>query len=268
MPPIAFPSGRPISSPSYLPSSSRSLYPSVVPSAIPSLMPFADPTQFPSAVPVFEVSQQPSRNPSIFRTGAPSVSRTTIPSHESVITIKSTASPTSSLSQRTPFPNTSTQTITTFIKICSWGGYCRTSSDCVDGSVCVIQNPYYSYCLPQVSSTCIANYQQCGPVGLPCCGLSVCTYQNDFYSQCVPVPCVYPTGFSKPSSSVVPSPPSSAAPSILLTPVMTQNSSRGLICQYSGYCHSTANCYVGNKCIQAATSQSKFYTQCVADPTT
>eukprot|EP01036_Dinobryon_divergens_P029086 gene29086-38145_t len=238
MPPIAFLSDLPTTTPSDIPSSSPIPYPST----IPSFMLSVDPTQFPSAVSVLEASQQPRGSPSISLTFAPSIARTS--------TIKSTASPTISLSQHS---NISAQTRTS-AKIFLWGGYCRTSSDCVDGSA--IQNPFYSYCLPQVSNTCIANYQQCSSAGLPCCGLSVCTYQNDFYSQCIPVPCIYPTGFSKPSSSVVPSPSSSAAPAILRIPTATKNSSRGLICQYSGYCHSTADCFIGNKCIQTATSQS------------
>ena len=112
-------------------------------------------TPLPSAASVLEASQQPRGSPSISLTFAPSVARTSA--------IKSTASPTISLSQHS---NISAQTRTS-AKICLlWGGYCRTSSDCVDGSVCTIQNPFYSYCLPQVSDTCIANYQQCSSAGL------------------------------------------------------------------------------------------------------
>ena len=36
------------------------------------------------------------------------------------------------------------------------------------------------------------------------------------------------------------------------------------LCQYSGYCKSSANCNAGNKC----NIQNAYYSQCLADPTT
>ena len=38
-----------------------------------------------------------------------------------------------------------------------------------------------------------------------------------------------------------------------------------LICQFSGYCKTSADCYPGNKCTQTSLP---YYSQCVADPTT
>lgn len=36
-------------------------------------------------------------------------------------------------------------------KICQFGGYCRTDSDCVPGNLCNVQSEYYSQCLPDNS---------------------------------------------------------------------------------------------------------------------
>ena len=37
------------------------------------------------------------------------------------------------------------------------------------------------------------------------------------------------------------------------------------ICQFSGYCSTSADCYPGNSC---AATGLPYYSQCIADPTT
>lgn len=34
------------------------------------------------------------------------------------------------------------------VKICQYGGYCRTAADCTLGNLCNVQSAYYSQCLP------------------------------------------------------------------------------------------------------------------------
>ena len=121
--------------------------------------------------------------------------------------------------------------------ICQWGGYCLSNSDCVAGNTCKIQNQYYSQCVPQTQTNCIAAYSQCGGVGYgglnTCCEGSACIVQNAYYSQCVPqvVSCSNPTGFPTSTVSVSGSPtgnPSfrpSALPSFTWTSAPSTNPS-------------------------------------------
>ena len=100
-------------------------------------------------------------------------------------------------------------------KICNYGGYCLSNYDCFDGSTCVLQNQFYSQCVPPTGNTCVADYQQCGGLSKApyCCASSTCVVKNAYYSQCIPNVCTYPSGFA--TQSVVPSGvPSSAKPVI------------------------------------------------------
>lgn len=59
-------------------------------------------------------------------------------------------------------------------KICQYGGFCRSDSDCVLGNKCMIQSEYYSQCIPDtssysdVSTGCVAQYGRCSST-TKCC---------------------------------------------------------------------------------------------------
>ena len=174
-------------------------------------------------------------------------------------------------------------------KICNYGGYCLSNDDCFEGSSCAKQNQFYSQCVPQAANTCVGDYQQCGGINKApyCCASSTCVFQNAYYSQCIPNACTYPSGFAtrsvNPSFKPVTTNPSfrpSSVPSTYKSPSPTGNpvpvpssspvsskptkspvSYSGLICQYSGYCRTSADCVPGNKC----NVQSAYYSQCIPD---
>ena len=98
------------------------------------------------------------------------------------------------------------------------GGYCRTNSDCVLGNKCIIQNPYYSQCLPDPtqyrSGNCLQNWgTKCSATSDCCDPGSTCNGNNNpNYPQCVQIQspsCVFPQGYS---SSAPPSPPATLVP--------------------------------------------------------
>lgn len=71
-----------------------------------------------------------------------------------------------------------------------------------------------------------------------------------------------PERYSSPTSA--PTKPS-AQPTAAPFPVPTANPSQYKICQYSGYCTTSADCVPGNKC---TTTNLPYYSQCVPDSTT
>ena len=86
-------------------------------------------------------------------------------------------------------------------KICQYGGFCRSDSDCVLGNKCMIQSEYYSQCIPDtssysdVSTGCVAQYGRCSSTTKCCDPGAICTG----YNQCVQPQtpdCVYPGGYS------------------------------------------------------------------------
>ena len=105
--------------------------------------------------------------------------------------------------------------------ICLYGGYCRSTADCVPGSQCSIQSQYYSQCIPDPSqymdagTGCIADYSTgCSSAASKCCNPgSICNI-NSFYQQCVPLQrpqCSMPSGFNL-------GPPPTMRPSTTLGP--------------------------------------------------
>ena len=139
--------------------------------------------------------------------------------------------------------------------ICQYSGYCRSDSDCIPGNKCNIQNSYYSQCIPDTSkyltANCLANYgQQCSNT-TTCCDPGATCNHNKFRQCAQPVypTCSTPTSFSGSGSTTV-------APTI--SPVSSSNQK---ICQYCGYCKSTADCALGNKC----TFLNPYYSQCLPD---
>ena len=81
--------------------------------------------------------------PTVASTAAPSAQ--TAPPKSSapsvVTTVLSTAIPTGSVAA-TPSASPSA------LKICQYGGFCKTTADCVPGNRCNVQSQYYSQCIP------------------------------------------------------------------------------------------------------------------------
>ena len=61
---------------------------------------------------------------------------------------------------------------------CQWGGYCRSTADCVAGNVCNVQNKYYSQCIPDKSSysksKCVSNWSKCSASSKCCDPGAIC----------------------------------------------------------------------------------------------
>ena len=148
--------------------------------------------------------------------------------------------------------------------------------------MCKIVSLYYSQCVPDSSTYrssatgCISNY------GSPCTSPSNCcdpgaVCNNGQCAQPAAPSCLNPTGYGAApgsNSNSVPTSPSitsvlSSAPSpsptvkMSLSPSSAPASTSILpICQYGGYCRSTGDCALGNKCVV----QSAYYSQCLPDP--
>ena len=59
-----------------------------------------------------------------------------------------TATPTAKPTTRLPTAKPTVRpTTASVVKICQFGGYCVTASDCVAGNKCQVQSPYYSQCI-------------------------------------------------------------------------------------------------------------------------
>ena len=90
--------------------------------------------------------------------------------------------------------------------ICLYGGYCRSTADCVPGSQCNIQNQFYSQCVQDLSqylapsTGCVADYSSgCNIAGAICCNPGYVCVGNSAYAQCAPLQpplCSLPSGFS------------------------------------------------------------------------
>mmetsp|Transcript_25747 Transcript_25747/g.36911 ORF Transcript_25747/g.36911 Transcript_25747/m.36911 type:complete len:196 (-) Transcript_25747:335-922(-) len=86
-------------------------------------------------------------------------------------------------------------------KICQYGGFCRTDSDCVLGNKCIVQSIYYSQCIPDtssyadVSTGCVAQYGPCSSTTTCCDPGAICASYNQCVQPQTPI-CVYPGGYS------------------------------------------------------------------------
>ena len=269
----------------------QSVVPSGVPSSVkPVMSPSTNPSfrqsSVPSENPIAAPSVNPSNVPSISPSQSPSSTPTTVPSADPVVKPSTTPVMTpSNIPTTTPTIKLSKAPYSAQL-ICQYSGYCRTSADCVHGNKCNVQSAYYSQCIPDSASyltaNCIANHANRCSDSTQCCDPGAyCNNAN--FRQCQQPPqnsawCASPTGFVSPSSNPVQKP--STEPSTVKSPSPTANpvpvpsdspvSSRptkspvsyaGLICQYSGYCRTSADCVPGNKC----NVQSAYYSQCIPD---
>ena len=106
-------------------------------------------------------------------------------------------------------------------RICLYGGYCTSTSDCVPGSKCNVQSQFYSQCVPDLSqylaasTGCVADYSSgCNIAGSICCNPGYVCVGNSANAQCSPAQppiCTLPSGYivgplltQSPSSSVSP----------------------------------------------------------------
>ena len=181
------------------------------------------------------------------------------------------------------------------LPICQYGGYCRQDSDCYPGNYCRLdQMPYYSQCLPNANSykgsdclpnfygnnqpcsldsdccdpgaycNCNSNFRQCQQ---PDGGTNKCSNPNGFGSAIqYPSPEPVPKPVLRPTTQPIIKPVAKPASKPVAKPVPMSPSSNGrkLICQYAGYCRTSADCVAGNKC----NVQSKYYSQCIPDSST
>jgi hypothetical protein len=189
------------------------------------------------------------------------------------------------------------------MKICQYGGYCKTDSDCVKGNYCKKSSSYYSQCLPNPASyskssckanygaQCSSDYDCCDPGAYcnsksyrqcqqPAVGSGFCSNPSSYSVNnpvaspvATPIKTKYPTLKPiAPSSAPVTIAPSSAPVTIAPTiaPVTAVPSTRTptsqlKICQYSGYCNKNSDCHSGNTCLL---NQMPYYSQCVPDSST
>lgn len=167
------------------------------------------------------------------------------------------------------------------LPLCQFAGLCSKSNDCTPGNKCVFTD-HYSQCVADpttysTSATCVNNFAGTCTSTADCCDPGAYCDISNSYPQCKqPVsstgrcvdsfsPTASPTWTAptpKPTSSVR---TSSASPSIRSTPATASPSAHSKICQWSGYCHTAADCVAGNKC---STNNLPYYSQCVPDATT
>ena len=274
-----YPQCEPLQPPNCIMPSGYSLGPS--PSVSPST--FSQPSVRPSLKPTKPSNSQPSVGPP---------SKPTKPSNNPYTITPTTMAPT--------FPPALVPTTENNNLICVYGGFCRSTSDCVAGNMCDVQSQYYSQCIPDPSQYRDPSTGCVGDYGTTCTGSSVCCNPGSVcnvgsgYPQCEllqPPNCIMPSGYSLgPSPSVSPSTsfqpsvrpslkptkPSTAPtfipsePTIVSTvlpssvnsilPPSSVNSN--LICLYGGYCRSNADCVPGSQC----SIQNQYYSQCIPDP--
>ena len=176
------------------------------------------------------------------------------------------------------------------LPICQYGGYCRGDIDCYPGNYCRLdQLPYYSQCLPNPNSykgsDCLPNFygnnQPCSQ-DYDCCDPGAYCNSNSNFRQCqqpdeATDKCSNPNGFvisiQYPSTEPIPKPVLRSTTEPINKPEaksaskpvpMSPSNGRQLICQYAGYCRTSADCVPGNKC----NMQSKYYSQCIPDSST
>jgi len=146
-------------------------------------------------------------------------------------------------------------------RICQYGGYCRSNADCVIGNMCIIQNQFYSQCIPDTSqyllSDCASNWgEKCDDNTVCCDPGALCN--NKQYRQCSQPEfssCLLPLNYTSPENFTA----YHESPS--MEPTLISTTSANLICQYSGYCTIDSDCVFGNRC----QVQSPYYSQCVPD---
>lgn len=171
--PSAIPTHKPSRTPSYIPSVRPTFSPSTVvptrlPSVIPTILPTLSPSLYPTLPPTAEPSVEPTTYPSTLPLSTPTANPSAIPSTSTPTyspSLYPTLSPTDdatavvSNSRSRRLSKTKTEEFVA----CLFGDC--THNNCIAGTICVYQNPYYSQCLLNRNTdqqvNCIANYNSC-----------------------------------------------------------------------------------------------------------
>ena len=174
-------------------------YPAICQNPAPHLIPIASPTKsvptekpegaVPSGKPVFSPTTKPINDPTAKPvndpTGKPVFQPTTKPINDP--TAKPVNDPTG-------------KPVLTPVGICQWGGYCRSTSDCLAGNKCNVQNKYYSQCIPDTStykkdSLCSSNWSKCAKASDCCDPGAICSNKQCQQPAIGSGYCSNPSGF-------------------------------------------------------------------------